>query len=144
MPGENDRKAGAGDSVRANRPSAEVVNSAVALLRESFRNDGAEGESVHLILDEFERQNREYQAWIAELEGPTPAELIKERDTARAERDEFEAQLHGKETEVRRDRRLLRVEVERLKASLPEHEEVLGWPGASRQSATSRSTSHAS
>lgn len=30
------------------------VDGAIALLRESFRNDGAEGESVHLVCDELE------------------------------------------------------------------------------------------
>ncbi len=51
----------------------------------------------------------------------TVAALVDLTRKARAERDEFEAQLHDKETGVRRDRRLLqelRVEVERLKAAI--------------------------
>ena len=59
--------------------------SAVKLLRESFRNDGAEGESVHLVLDEFQAMQDEYNAWISGLEWPIPAGLKAEVERLRSE-----------------------------------------------------------
>lgn len=58
-------------------PPKQIIDGAIATLRESFPNDGAEGESVHLVCDEVERQReylrRFYTAW-----GPHLPELWRQ------------------------------------------------------------------
>jgi urease accessory protein UreE len=53
----------------------DTIKNAIKTLREAFRNDGAEGESVHLVCDELERRvakfhtpskrEAEIRAWLA-------------------------------------------------------------------------------
>ncbi len=61
-------------------PPPAILAGAVALLRASFRNDGAEGESVHLICDAYET----WSTW-PEDDGPLPEDAaIKAAHPTRA------------------------------------------------------------
>jgi hypothetical protein len=66
-------------------PNRAAADGAIALLRVAFRDDGAEGESVHLVCKELERQ-REYAAYEGMLRERVAADL--ERAVKRAEKAE--------------------------------------------------------